>query len=267
MEILQILVLAIVQGVTEFLPISSSGHLVLVPLLTGWPDQGLMLDVATHVGSLMAVIAYFRADLIEILQGVFKIGTETEVKDARLLFRHLVIASVPAVLAGGALFYILHTDLRSLLMIASTTLIFGVLLGISDKFCKDKKTVSGMSNWDALVIGLFQILALLPGTSRSGVTMTAARFCGVDRKGAARFSMLLSIPVILGAGVVLSFDLLKADNVEVGLDALITGVVSFGVAYLVIGLLMNWIGRIGFMPFVIYRVVLACGLFGFYLLT
>jgi len=255
-EILQILILAVVQGITEFLPISSSGHLALVPYLTGWPDQGLLLDVATHVGSLFAVLFYFRKDLIAILLSLFSYGDKRDVQEARQLLVHLIIGSIPAVVAGGLLFYVAKTDLRSVLMVAAMTLFFGAVLGFADLFFKGNKPIRAMSHWDALFIGMFQIFALFPGTSRSGVTMTAALIRGLDREGAARFSMLLSIPVITGAGLVLSMDLIESQQFDLGLDALITGAVSFVVAYLAIGALMNWISKIGFMPFVWYRMAL-----------
>ncbi len=265
MNLFQILILATVQGITEFLPISSSGHLALVPYVTGWPDQGLMLDVATHVGTLFAVVLYFRKDLLDILFGVLLRKPTDEAREARYLCLNLFIGSVPAVLAGAVLFYIAKTDLRSLLMIATMTLFFGAILGVSDILFKGSKPLRAMTYWDAFFIGIFQIFALFPGTSRSGVTMTAARLRGFDREEAARFSMLLSIPVITGAGLVTSIKLVQTRQFDLGMDALIAGGVSFLVAYLAIGILMRWIDRIGFMPFVWYRLVLGTVLMGLYL--
>ncbi len=264
MNLLQILILALVQGITEFLPISSSGHLALVPFLTGWPDQGLMLDVATHVGTLFAVLLYFRNDLLMIVKGVFLYKKTDEARDARHLCVHLFIGSIPAVLAGALLFYIAKIDLRSILMIAVMTLFFGAILGAADLMFKGSKPMRAMTRWDALFIGIFQIFALFPGTSRSGVTMTAALLRGFDREDAARFSMLLSIPVIAGAGLVTTIRMIGEEQFELGIDALLAGLVSFGVAYLAIDILMKWINRIGFMPFVWYRLFLGFVLLGLY---
>ncbi|MBL4907514.1 MAG: undecaprenyl-diphosphate phosphatase [Sneathiella sp.] len=264
MNLLQILVLAVVQGITEFLPISSSGHLLLVPLLTGWPDQGLSLDIATHVGTLVAVIAYFRADVIYMLSSLVSRGTSEEVKLGRQLAYHVIIGSIPALLAGALLFFVANLDLRSLLMIAIMTLFFGVVLGIADRFFKGNRLLKDMNSWDALFIGIFQIFALFPGTSRSGVTMTAALLRGLDRTEAARFSMLLSIPVIAGAGFAVTTKIIVENEMNLGIDALIASVVSFLVAYVAIKALMSLIAKISFMPFVWYRIVLGVFLIAVY---
>lgn len=261
------MVLAVVQGITEFLPISSSGHLLLVPLLTDWPDQGLALDIATHVGSLFAVIAYFRRDVMSMLASLAGIGSNDEIEIGRRLSLHVVIGSIPALLAGALLFFIAKLDLRSLLMIATMTLFFGVVLGIADRFFKGDKPLREMTSWDALFIGIFQIFALFPGTSRSGVTMTAALLRGLDRTEAARFSMLLSIPIIAGAGFAASLKIFSDHQLELGINALIAGGVSFLVAYVVIKVLMSFINRVGFMPFVWYRLVLGIGLLVIYVTT
>ncbi|MEH6403797.1 MAG: undecaprenyl-diphosphate phosphatase [Sneathiella sp.] len=264
MNLTQIIALAIVQGITEFLPISSSGHLLLVPMLTGWPDQGLSLDIATHVGTLFAVLLYFRADLIFMLKGIAGRSGDEENRQGRQLFTHLVIGSVPAVVAGGLLFFIFQFDFRSMLVIASTTIFFGAVLGIADRFFKGDKTLSEMSNWDAFFIGVMQIFALIPGTSRSGVTMAAALFRGLDRSRAAHFSMLLSIPVIVGAGVAAAVKIAAEGELKIGFDALIACGISFIVAFLVINVLMTWIKRIGYMPFVWYRFALGAVLLALY---
>jgi len=260
----QIVALAIVQGITEFLPISSSGHLLLVPILTGWPDQGLSLDIATHVGTLLAVLLYFRSDMIFMMNGIIGRSTSEENSQGRQLFVHLVIASVPAVIAGGVLFFIVQLDLRSILVISMTTIFFGLVLGIADRYFKGTKALSAMTNWDAFFIGLMQIFALIPGTSRSGVTMAAALFRGLDRSRAAHFSMLLSIPVITGAGIAATIKIFASGEFNVGLDALIACSISFVIAYIVINLLMAWIKRVGYMPFVWYRFILGAALLVFY---
>lgn len=264
MNLLQILVLSVVQGITEFLPISSSGHLLLVPLLTDWPDQGLSLDIATHVGTLFAVIAYFRKDLSFMLMALFRKGGEDEVREGRKLAFHVILASIPALIAGGILFFVAKLDLRSLLMIAVMTLFFGIVLGIADRFFKGTRPLKDMNSWDALFIGIFQIFALFPGTSRSGVTMTAALLRGLDRTEAARFSMLLSIPIIAAAGLAATTKIIVEQEMNLGFDALIAGAVSFFVAYLAIKVLMSLIEKISFMPFVWYRIVLGVFLLAYY---
>lgn len=264
MTTLQILVLALVQGITEFLPISSSGHLLLVPLLTNWPDQGLSLDIATHVGTLFAVLLYFRSDFLYMLRALLGRGAAADIIGGRQLFFHLVVGSLPALIAGGLLFFVIKLDLRSLLMIAMTTLFFGVVLGIADYCFKGTRRMRDMNSWDALFIGIFQIFSLFPGTSRSGVTMTAALIRGLDRQASARFSMLLSIPIIGAAGLAATLRGVLEHDVEFGHDALITAGISFLVAYVVIKTLMTFISRIGFMPFVIYRLILGGFLLGLY---
>nr|WP_240953418.1 undecaprenyl-diphosphate phosphatase [Sneathiella chinensis] len=259
---MQIIVLAVVQGVTEFLPISSSGHLLLVPLLTDWPDQGLELDIATHVGTLLAVLLFFRSDLWGMTQALFNRGDSPEL--GRRLIGHLILGSIPAVIAGGLLFYLFMIDFRSLLVIAATTILFGVLLGFADWRFKGTRTLDQMTRFDALFIGFFQVFALIPGSSRSGVTMTAALLSGFERKEAARFSMLLSIPVIVGAGLVAGIKLYSQQNLQMETDALIVGGISFAVAFCVISLLMRWIQTVGFMPFVIYRLLLGAYLLAVY---
>lgn len=265
MTFLHILLLAVIQGVTEFLPISSSGHLLLVPLLTDWQDQGQGLDIATHVGTLFAVILYFRSDILQMGQALLGRGSAAEILGGRQLFFHTIIGSLPALVAGALLFFIIKMELRSLLMIAMTTLFFGVVLGIADYSFKGKRTLRDMNSWDALFIGIFQIFSLFPGTSRSGVTMTAALIRGLNRDAAAHFSMLLSIPIIFAAGSAVTFKSILAGDAAFGLDALIAAGVSFVIAYFVIRILMAWINRIGFMPFVIYRLILGGFLLGLYL--
>jgi undecaprenyl-diphosphatase len=264
---LHLFVLSVVQGITEFLPISSSGHLALVPLLTNWADQGLALDIATHVGTLFAVLIYFRSDIFFMLRSVFGKGDAAEVTQGRQMTCHLIIGSIPAVLAGAAIYFLLDIDLRSLLMIAVMTLFFGAVLGFADWFFKGKRTLRNMNSWDALFIGIFQIFALFPGTSRSGVTMTAGLLRGLDRRASAHFSMLLSIPVIAGAGLALSTKVMAVEEFTIGVDALIAAGAAFMVAYLVIKLLMNWISKIGYMPFVIYRLFLGVFLLWLYIAT
>ena len=266
MPFFHILVLAAIQGITEFLPISSSGHLLIVPSLTGWQDQGQSIDIAVHVGTLIAVVTYFRHDIFGIVKAFLTPADKSGADDRRLGF-HIIIASIPIVLVGGAMYLLLLNDLRSILLVAATTILFGIFLGWADKKFPVTKNIEGITIRDSLVIGLFQILALLPGTSRSGITMSAARMRGLSRSDGAHFSMLLSIPTILGAGTLAAYHLYTAEKPEIGMDALTAGLVSCIIAFLVISLLMRWIEKIGFTPFVIYRLILGAVLLGVYFAT
>lgn len=257
MDFLQLLILAIIQGVTEFLPISSSGHLILPSVVLGWSDQGLAFDLAVHFGSLIAVISYFNRDLRQILAAWFGSFSGSASDDSRLGWC-IIVATIPAGLVGLLLEDWIELNLRSVTVIASTTIIFGVALGIADRFAGQRLLVS-MPN--ALVIGLAQALALIPGTSRSGITMTAALMLGYSREVAARFSFLLAIPLILAATLFKTLDLLGQASVD--WFVLIAGAVCSAIAaFACIHLFLTWLNRIGFMPFVIYRLILGSVLFG-----
>jgi undecaprenyl-diphosphatase len=261
MSDLQIAVLALVQGITEFLPISSSAHLILVPLVTGWPDQGLLVDIAVHVGSLGAVILYFWRDLATMLHGLvaWRSGSPLD-QPGRRLIALIVVGTIPVVIAGLALKLVGTEALRSAAVIGWATLVFGLLLYAADRFCPAEREVRQMGFGGALAIGLAQVLALIPGTSRSGITMTAARGLGFRRDEAARFSMLLSIPTILAAGTLLMLDLTELGQADVRSDVLVAVALTFLSAWLAIALLMRWLERASFTPFVIYRVVLGVAL-------
>lgn len=256
MDIEFLIGLALVQGITEFLPVSSSGHLVLASQLTGWDDQGQTIDIALHVGTLGAVIAYFWKDSLAMTQGGWDLlrGRSTE---ARRLCLLLVIGTLPVILAGFLLHGLIADHLRSVGVIAATTTGFGILLYIADARGSQARTVADMSPGHAAIIGIAQAFALIPGTSRSGITMTAARMLGYDRESAARFSMLLSIPTILAAGGLATVQVLLAGEGEtLGWDALIAAGLAFVAAFLTIGGLMAWVRRASLTPFVIYRLVL-----------
>ena len=256
---LQLVVLALVQGITEFLPISSSGHLVLVPMLVGWPDQGLGLDVAVHVGTLGAVVAYFRHDVWRLLVGAARLFTGRPDAWTRLALQ-IAAATVPVVIAGAALSSLGAGALRSPALIGWTTLGFGVLLYVVDRTRPMVRAVGDMTFSGALLIGLAQVLALVPGTSRSGITITAARGLGFTRAEAARFSMLLSIPVIVAAGTPLGVELYQSTDTHLASGMLGAALVAFGSALAAIGVFMRWLERASFTPFVVYRVVLGAGL-------
>lgn len=268
MTALHIFVLAIVQGITEFLPISSSGHLILVPALTGWPDQGLLMDVSVHVGTLVAVLLYFWQDTKGLtLAALGAIGIAPARRSVEntiygKLFWSLVIATIPAVIVGFMIKVSGAADLmRGAAVIATTSIIFGVLLYIADKKGATEKALDRMAIKPALIIGAAQVLALIPGTSRAGVTMTAARYLGFDRQEAARFSMLLSIPTILGAGVLLSKDVADSGDAVVWTHAAFGAGLSCLAALAAIHFLMKWLERASMTIFVVYRVLLGLGLF------
>lgn len=257
--LLHIFVLALVQGITEFLPISSSGHLVLVPALTGWADQGLLIDVAVHVGTLGAVLVYFRRDVLAMAIGFLHILIGRSGAPRRLAF-NVVIGTIPVVIAGFVLHAFDAAFFRSVEVIAWATLGFGIVLWLADRFSMAVKTVAHMKYGDALLIGLSQMLALIPGTSRSGITMTAARMLGYERTEAARFSMLISIPAILGAGLLAGKDLYDLGDLALGTDALIAAGLAFVSALAAIALMMRWLKTATFTPFAVYRIILGGGL-------
>lgn len=255
METFQTIILALIQGMTEFLPISSSAHLILPNQVLGWPDQGLAFDVAVHFGSLIAVLVYFRKDVWQLIVdglGGFKTGQFSD--EGRLAWL-IVLATIPAGLAGLIFKDFIETHLRSSAVIAATTIIFGALLWWSDVHGARRDELGKLDWKKALMIGAAQVLALIPGTSRSGITMTAGLMLGMKREAAARFSFLMSIPVITLSALLLTLDLLDTDVVPWG--NIILGVVLSGIsAYLCIHFFLQFISRIGMGPFAIYRFLL-----------
>ncbi len=265
MPFIQSIVLAAVQGITEFLPVSSSGHLILVPKLTGWPDQGLAIDVAVHVGTLLAVMLYFWRYIGGIAGAVMRAGSQMAnhrpLDQEFWLLIKLIVATLPVVAAGYWVNEYLSDDLlRSVTIIGWTTLGFGLFLLFADKTNMTIRRLDHITYGGALVIGLFQILALVPGTSRAGITMTAARFLGLECQDAARFSLLLSIPVIIAAGSLKGLELYQSGNQLLIDDALTVGGLAFVFALFAIALLMFWLKRASFTPFVVYRVILGAAL-------
>ncbi|MGI9384497.1 MAG: undecaprenyl-diphosphate phosphatase [Methyloligellaceae bacterium] len=256
MPIEQIVVLAIVQGITEFLPISSSGHLILVPALTGWPDQGLVTDVMVHVGSLFAILVYFWRDVLRLMYGVGDLARRRWTTDARLAI-YIAAATVPAVVFGLILKSSGFLDsIRGIEIVAWNALIFGLLLLIADWIGPQINVMEDMTFRTAMLIGVAQALALIPGTSRSGITMTAARYLGYTRPEAARFSFLLGIPAIAGAGLLTVLDL-ENSGTGVSSDALLAAAFTFFSALIAIAFLMAIVKRLSFLPFVIYRFLIA----------
>ena len=261
MSVLQIVVLAIVQGITEFLPISSQAHLELVPVVSGWPDQGLLMDVAVHVGTLGAVIIYFWRDLFGIMSGLIRL-LQGRNDPGAILAWYLIVGTLPVIGAGYVMNTYYPNAFRSVEVIGWATLGFGILLYISDKVGMTVRRVEHLKFVDALFIGCAQALALIPGTSRSGITMTAARFLGMERSDAARFSMLLSIPAIMGAGTLKGYELHQSGDMVLTTQAGVAAGLAFLSALVVITLLMAWLKRATFTPFVLYRIVLGGVLLG-----
>ncbi|MGY9005053.1 MAG: undecaprenyl-diphosphate phosphatase [Alphaproteobacteria bacterium] len=259
MTFIQILTIAIVQGITEFLPISSQAHLILVPRFTGWCDQGLLMDIAVHVGTLMAVMVYFWRECFSMGKGALDIARARKTKEGTLLLC-IVLATLPVIAGGYTMKEYLGWDLRSLTVIGWATLGFGVLLWMADRWGLRVRRVEHMTFGTAFIIGCAQVLALIPGTSRSGITMTAARMFGFERADAARFSMLMAIPVILAAGTLTGLDLAKAGNVQLTRDAIMAGGLALFTALVAIAALMGWLRKSSFAPFVIYRILLGVGL-------
>ncbi len=261
MELLHIIVLALIQGLTEFLPISSSAHLILPSQVLGWPDQGLAFDVAVHVGTLAAVMLYFRRDIGNLTGAWFRtLGGQPATADSRLAWA-VILGTIPAGVAGLLLGDWIEAELRSMVVIATTTILFGLLLGWADKVKGHNRALTQISWKDVLIIGGSQALALIPGVSRSGITMTAALFTGLSREAGARFSFLLSIPLILAAGSLKTLELVEQGDQALW-EPLIWGALISGVsAYLCIHVFLKLLERMGFMPYVIYRVVLGLFLF------
>ena len=259
MDWLQIIVLSIIQGITEFLPISSSGHLVLPGLLTDWPDQGLAFDVGVHFGSLLAVIIYFRNTLLSIGNDFLHFPSTRAYTEQMDYGIKLAAATLPVAVAGFLLKDFIEAELRTLAVIATTTILFGLALWWADQRNGSKEDISWLA---ALAIGLAQVLALIPGTSRSGITITAALFLGLSRTSAARFSFLLAVPTIAGAQLLLTIDLLElgiGNWTEVIAGGLLAGIT----AYLCIHYFIALVDRTGMLPYVIYRLILGCVLFAF----
>lgn len=258
----QALLLAIIQGLTEFLPVSSSAHLILPEAVFGWTEQGVLIDVMAHFGTLFSVLFYFRKDVAEMIIGLGDLARRRMSRGA-IMALNLIVATPPTLLLG----LILVTGgwdeaLRNPVIIAGTTIIFGVILWLSDILAKESREMETLSWRGAIGMGLAQTLALVPGTSRSGITMTAGRAIGLSRVAAARFSMLMSLPVIGVGGV---YALLKlASGEETGpatlQQGLLVAALSFVVAYMAIAVFMRIVPKLGFFPFMVYRVLLGLAL-------
>ena len=261
MTLLNIIIISIVQGLTEFLPVSSSGHLVLIPKLINLPDQGLIMDLAVHIGTLMAVLVYYRRDVWSIGMSILCWKDERRAS-SRKLGIYILLATIPAVIIGLVMHILIPDGIRDLRIITITTIFFGLLMGVADKYSSHDKDFSKVTLKSALIVGIAQVLAFIPGTSRSGITITAGRFLGFNRVDAARFSFLLSIPATAGAGLLGVIDVIKAGDLQMGADMLTAIVISFLAGLLAIEIMIRWLGKFGLMPFVIYRLILGAILIG-----
>ena len=259
----QLILLAVIQGLTEFLPVSSSAHLILLPALTDLPDQGALIDVSVHLGSLGAVIVYFWRDVLGLFQGLGHLAKRRDSFEARLVL-FLVIATIPTLAVGYGLYKSGATDaLRSAEVIAWTTIAFGILLYAADYLGKTNRDLSTMTHGNAFLVGLAQVIALVPGTSRSGITITMSRMLGFERTEAARFSMLLAIPTIAAFGLYTAMELLQSGSTVMQRDGILAAGLAFISALLAIAIFMRLLQHMTLLPFLIYRLVLGFGLLAY----
>jgi undecaprenyl-diphosphatase len=264
MTLWNLILLALVQGITEFLPVSSSGHLVLLPNLTGREDQGQVIDVAVHVGTLGAVVLYFRRDVQRALIGVPRLLTgRIDTPGAKLAFL-LTVATIPVILAGLVLHLTgLDDAMRSVAVIGWTMLVFGLVLYWADQRGAREKQADDWCSRDAIIMGLWQAVALIPGTSRSGITITGARLLGYDRESAARVAMLMSIPTIAASGILLGGEVIVTANAAAARDGAIAAAFAFVAALGALAVMMRLLRSVSFTPYVVYRVILGVVLLAF----
>lgn len=257
MPLYYLLLVAVIQGITEFLPVSSSGHLILLPNLTGMTDQGQAIDVAVHVGTLAAVVIYFWRDVAVGLGGLPRLMRGRVDTPGAKLALLLIISTIPVIVAGLILKVTGLSDaMRSVAVIGWTMLVFGIVLYFADQKGPVDKTAEDWTMGDAIKMGLWQVLALIPGTSRSGITITGARMMGYARTDAARLSMLMSIPTIVASGLLLGVEVAGEADAGLARDAGIAALFAFGAALLALVLMMRLLRSVSFTPYVIYRVVL-----------
>jgi len=256
LTLVQIIVLALIQGLTEFLPVSSSAHLILGSRVFGWPDQGLVFDVATHLGTLVAVLVYFRHDLMQLASACIKPVQTEQDRRYRSLAGFLIIASLPALLAGFLARDLIELYVRDMRVIAWTTIGFGLLLWLADRVGSSRRGLAALTTKDALFIGLSQALALVPGVSRSGVTITAGRFLGLSPDAAARFSFLLAIPIIAAAGGYGALRVALGDAPIDWAQFALALVLAAMAGWLCVAAFLALLKRVGLVPFVIYRLLL-----------
>jgi undecaprenyl-diphosphatase len=263
MPLFQLILIAVIQGLTEFLPVSSSGHLALLPNLTGLQDQGLAIDVAVHVGTLFAVIFYFRTDVALAAGGLVQLSKGRADTHGAKLALCLIVATVPVVVVGLIIKLAGWDDLlRDMTVIGWAMLIFGLVLYWADQQGAKTQTAQTWTLKHALIMGLWQAVALIPGTSRSGITITGGRFLGYDREASARLAMLMSIPTILASGALLGAEVIGDADMQIAKDAGIAAVFAFVSAILALSVMMRLLRSVSFTPYVIYRVVLGLIILG-----
>lgn len=263
MPLFQLVLVALIQGITEFLPVSSSGHLILLPGLTGLEDQGQLIDVSVHVGTLAAVVIYFRRDVREGLGGLPRlICGRTDTRGARLTLG-LIIATLPLIGFGAFLHFTGLSDmLRSIKVIGWTMLGFGLVLYWADQKGGSSKSAGDWTPKEALKLGLWQMIALIPGTSRSGITITGARLMGYGREEGARIAMLMSIPAIIASGTLLGMEAAIEANPQVLRDMGLAALLAMASAFAALSLMMRLLKSVSFTPYVVYRVILGLILLG-----
>lgn len=255
MTILQAIILGAIQGITEFLPISSSGHLIFFPSLIGWPDQGIAFDVVVHMGTLVAVVYFFRERIAQLFKALFK-GTPAQLR----LIGMLAFSVIPAGLVGFFLGDKVEELFRNPISVAVSLIFWGIMLYLAQLYIaqkQTKQTVEELKWSDVIVMSLAQMIALIPGTSRSGVTMTAGLFSLVGKSAAAEFSFLMSVPVIALAGFAKIFDLAQNPYSDVTALPLIIGFIASAISgFFAISFFMKWIKKKSFTPFVLYRIII-----------
>ena len=257
MSLFHLVLVAVIQGITEFLPVSSSGHLILLPNLTGMNDQGLVIDVAVHVGTLGAVMLFFREDVARALRGLLDLASGRAGTDNARLAGLLIVATIPVVLAGLVVHVTgLSDHLRSTAVIGWAMLGFGLVLFWADRTGPEHRVARDWSLKDAVTMGLWQAVALIPGTSRSGITITGGRFLGFRREDAARIAMLMSIPTIIASGTLLGIDVAARADMAAARDGAVAAVFAFVAAYGSLSVMMRLLKSVSFTPYVIYRVLL-----------
>lgn len=261
MDKLQLIILSMVQGLTEFLPISSSAHLILVPQVFNWPDQGLVFDVAVHFGSLIAVVYYFRDEVWRMLKSWLRSIAGGESDQDSLLAWWVIIGTLPAVIFGFLLQEPIEEKLRDPWVLATASIAFGLLLWLADVKGRRERDEFQLGLKDVLLIGWFQVLALIPGTSRSGITITLGLFLGLTRQASARFSFLLAMPVIFASGV-LETERMFTEVSPIAWGDLLLGVLLSAIsAGLCIHYFLRLVDKLGMLPFVIYRIFLGFAIF------
>lgn len=256
MDLGHVILLALIQALTEFLPVSSSGHLALAGFFLGWPYQGLSFDLALHFGTLTAVLIYYRRDLWKMTEAVLSRSQTESARQHRQLGWGLVLSTVPALIAGASMGDAFAESLRLPLLIAINLIVFGILLGLADRYGKQQRDVWSMRYSDALLMGLAQVLALIPGVSRSGITMTAGLTMGLSRVDAARYTFLMSVPITAAASAHGLLSVLKSSE-SIDVQAFVIGAAVAAVAGLAcIHFLLAFLRRAGMWPFVVYRIAL-----------